>query len=58
MLLCFNCSLMQTYAQDRPGNYGLLKPQDAATLPKSKAPMQKGVLKTKRVPHTTLQKNS
>ena len=43
-------------AQKRPLNYGLLKPQDPATLPKSLAPFQKSVLKPKREPHTELQK--
>jgi beta-galactosidase/beta-glucuronidase len=56
--LCFNNSIMQANAQDRPANYGLLKPQDASTLPKSRAPLQKGKLVAKIVSRTLLQKTA
>ena len=49
-------SIAKVNAQARSLNYGLLKPQDSATLPKSLAPIQKAVLKAKIKPVTVLKK--
>ncbi|MDB5110341.1 MAG: Exo-beta-D-glucosaminidase [Mucilaginibacter sp.] len=48
--------LMMTANNIDAQNYGLLKPQDPATLPKSLAPIPKAIKKGKVPPHTILSK--